>query len=485
MRRLAMLLFLLLAAPAGAHTTAPTNLVVTGTTQTSVSLDWAQDYVDSYSGYYVRTDGGPRVAYPGSEGTVGGVAIGSSHKFCVTIDFTSASHPDESDPACIAASTTGTAPPPLPTPSPASYPRFSWAKSTSSLADFQKMKALGFTHSMVDPNPAQLATLAQAGLRAVIWGGDYDNACFWRWNDATFTSKVNALKTSPYLGIVDYVFIADEPHIGSQCKATGTADIRSRNNLSKSLLPNVQTLVSENRTDDYDELVGLTDGFLAIKYPCSYASGCVLSKIDESTAKVKASGFTNWWSVVQSFKEPSGGYYRAPSAPELRAIMDKWEAASPNGVAAYAWGDGCCGDDIGLRDLTELQPTWLAANTVGAVTANTSRQTRAAISNRNLRSVRACSRSARLHERSGRRSAARTRRCRRRTTASCSASTRRTPSAASATTESRRVSRRCGRRTRPRRASRTCSARRSAGVAAASAQRLRRVTLRRTGAAAR
>jgi hypothetical protein len=357
------------------HTTAPTGLVVTGSTDTSVALDWKQDYADDYDGYYVRADGGPRVRYPGSEGTVTGLRPGTGYRFCVTIDLAEPGHPDESSAACITGTTKGAPAPaptpeagPAPSPAPAAAPaagspRFAWTKSSSTQAEFDKVKSLGFSHAMVNPDPAQLARVAAAGLRAVIWGGNYDDACFWRWSDATFTQKVNAMKTSPHLGLVDVMFIADEPHsAASGSCANSPADMRARHALSKSLLPNVQTMISENRTEDFANLARTTDLFAAIKYPCSNAKGCVPAKIDETMSAVNAAGITNWWAVVQSFREPPGGYYRAPNATELRQLMDRWEAGGPDGMAAYAWGDGCCGDDIGLRDLPELWPVWQAEN---------------------------------------------------------------------------------------------------------------------------
>jgi hypothetical protein len=353
------------------HTSAPTGLFVTGSTESSVSLDWTQDYADDYDGYYVRVDGGAPVAYASSKGTVSGLQPGTTHRFCVTINLDEAGHPEESSAACISATTQGAptadpapAPDPAPDPAPATgFPHFAWTKSSTMQAEFDKVKSLGFSHAMVNPDPAQLARVAAAGLRAVIWGGNYDDACFWRWSNATFTQKVNEMKTSPYIGLVDVMFIADEPHsAASGSCANSPADMRSRHALSKSLLPNVQTMISENRSEDFANLARTTDLFAAIKYPCSHAKGCVLSKIDQTVAAVNAAGITNWWAVVQSFREPTGGYYRAPNATELRQLISRWEAGRPDGIASYAWGDGCCGDDVGLRDLPELWPVWQAEN---------------------------------------------------------------------------------------------------------------------------
>lgn len=110
---------------------APMSLFVIGKTPTSITFDWTQGYEHSYNGYYMRVDDGARVKYPQSEGTVRGLAAGSSYQFCVSIDWTS--HVlDESDPACITASTGGAAtpsPPPSPELEPVPLPN---SESTSS-----------------------------------------------------------------------------------------------------------------------------------------------------------------------------------------------------------------------------------------------------------------------------------------------------------------------------------------------------------------
>ena len=119
---LAATLFVGAASVAFGHTSAPTGLVLTGSTETSVSLDWQQDYGDSYDGYYVRVDDGARMRYSSSQGTVGGLRAGTSYRFCVTIDLSAADHADESDKACLVSTTKGATPTPAPTPTPTPTP---------------------------------------------------------------------------------------------------------------------------------------------------------------------------------------------------------------------------------------------------------------------------------------------------------------------------------------------------------------------------
>jgi hypothetical protein len=277
---------------------------------------------------------------------------------------------DLADPGCDSSADDDESNPAPPPPPPPAKPRFTWTKSSGVQAEFDKVKSLGFTHAMVDPDPAQMARVAAAGLRIVFWGGNYSDSCAWNWSDATFTAKVNNAKTSPHIGLVDYVFIADEPHgPGSGRCPNSPADLAARNSLSKQLLPGAQTMVSENRKEDWPYVAKIADVFLPIIYPCSYANGCVPSKIDEGVALMNSLAINNYWATVQSFTEPPGGYYRAPSASEEQALYDRWDLvadpAKRSGTWNYAWGDGCCGDDIGLRDLPGLQPVVLSENTGG------------------------------------------------------------------------------------------------------------------------
>jgi hypothetical protein len=244
---------------------------------------------------------------------------------------------------------------------PGGYARAIWTHSRStSLSD---IRVLGFRSVLVNPDRLQLDGALAAGLRAGVWLGNYDDdACAWNWADATIITRINAVRGHP---AVAYYFIADEPHSSASggC-STAPAQLRERNALVKSLDPSIPTLITENRREDFAAVGRIADVFGPIRYPCSYSNGCVLSKVTQTIEAVKAAGITNWWGVVQSFREPSDGYYRAPSAAELAEIIATWKAdPGIDGLMVYAWGEGCCGDDVGLRDLPGLWPVWRAENT--------------------------------------------------------------------------------------------------------------------------
>jgi hypothetical protein len=356
-------------APAAtAHTTAPTNLTVTGATDSSVSVDWKQDYADDYDGYYIRANGGPRIAYGSSKGTITGLRAGTVHRLCVTIDLAEPAHPDESTATCISAATKAAAPiptttptaTPTPAPDPAGFVRTIWTRSDSTT--FGRVRSLGFQSVLVNPDRTQLDRALASGLRAGVWLGNYnDEACSWNWSNSTVTTRINAVKGHPAIA---YYFVADEPHSSASggC-STAPQHLTERNALVKSLDPTVPTLITENRREDFAAVGRIADVFGPIRYPCSYSSGCVPAKVTQAIAAVNAAGITSWWGVVQSFEEPASGYYRAPNATELEQIIAAWKAGPGiDGLMAYAWGEACCGDDVGLRDLPGLWPTWQAEN---------------------------------------------------------------------------------------------------------------------------
>jgi hypothetical protein len=255
-------------------------------------------------------------------------------------------------------------PPPPPTPGPLPEPggfvRALWTKAGSTT--FGQARSLGFHMVLVNPDRAQLDRAYAAGLRAGVWLGNYDGgACVWNWSDATVTQRITAVRGHPAIA---YYFLADEPHAGASggC-STAPQDLAERNALVKLLDPSVPTFVTENRREDFAAVGRIADVFGPIQYVCRISGGCSVSKIPQTIAAVNAAGITNWWGVVQSFGEPAGGYYRAPTPAELEQILAAWKAAPGiDGLMTYAWGEACCGDDIGLIDLPGLWPTWQTEN---------------------------------------------------------------------------------------------------------------------------
>lgn len=321
----ALLVALSTASVAEAHSTAPTNLVVTDKTETSVSLDWSQDYRDKYKGYYVRTDGGPRVAAPSSETTVSGLVAGSTHEFCVSINFTSSSHPDESGQTCITVTTNGAPPPP---PAADSV----YGIFASSAADYSLITGRGFNTVTVS-SPSQLDQIHAHGLKGVYWLGGFDNepVCSYTTDDAWVTTQVNAVKNHPALRGYQ---IENEPH-ATECP-NAPADVRHRATLVRSLDPNLEheTVLAVYRDYEFDDYVNATDVLRVGMYPCNWTSGCSFNRITEKVSVARSVGWTKLWGSPQAAGDQ---YYRMPTPGELQTILDTWRATGVTNLLAFTW----------------------------------------------------------------------------------------------------------------------------------------------------
>lgn len=181
-------------AAAGAHTPPPTcpdgsalvaECAVTGKTDTSISLDWAQSYAHSYIGYFIRVGGGARTKNAGSTATVSRLQPGSRHRICISVALTTSSHPgtDAGDEACVEEATTGepaepprAQPQPQPEPQPTPPPRspafglWRWdARSAAVDPDSAALISRFRSHALVNPN---MATNAWAVATAAASSSD-------------------------------------------------------------------------------------------------------------------------------------------------------------------------------------------------------------------------------------------------------------------------------------------------------------------------
>src|SRR5205823_2909168 len=64
----------------------------------------------------------------------------------------------------------------------------------------------------------------------------------------------------------------------------------------------------------YTPYVGTVDIIGVDRYPCSYVSGCVFSKIDDTLALLDQAGVPHYWAFIQAFAD---SYYRMPTADEV------------------------------------------------------------------------------------------------------------------------------------------------------------------------
>jgi hypothetical protein len=172
-----------------------------------------------------------------------------------------------------------------------------------------------------------------AGVKAWVWLGDYDNTtCAWEQSDDWIRSHVSAIAGNP--NIAGY-FLADEPHIWDCPNAP--ADLYMRHLLVKSIDPGPPTFAviePHSPGNPYAPYVGTVDVIAADRYPCSFANGCVFSKIDDAIALLEAAGVPRYWGVLQAFQD---SYYRLPTPDELHEEFAHWRASRMEGYIVFAW----------------------------------------------------------------------------------------------------------------------------------------------------
>jgi hypothetical protein len=250
-------------------------------------------------------------------------------------------------------------------PAPA-FPQGIWTSgSPSSLtgADLAQIKSLGYDFVQANPDISVLDRVDAAGLKAMIWLGNYRDEddsppnCVWNTSDATLRTQINLVKNHP--AVLGYT-IADEPHVGACTKSP--QQVLDRHNLIRSLDPNTDhpTLITENRYADYAALANKTDIMGLVGYPCSIAKGCRQSVVQDRIDAANAAGVQHYWSMPQI---DGDSYYRVPTPTELQQIYAWWRVPSSRqeGALTFLW-HGCDSCD-GLANHRELHATVAAEGT--------------------------------------------------------------------------------------------------------------------------
>jgi len=202
----------------------------------------------------------------------------------------------------------------------------------SSASGWDHIVAAGFTVVDMGPFRSELDALP-AGVKGWVWLGDYDNTtCTWQQSDAWIRTHVAAVAGDPK--IAGY-FLADEPHVWDCPRAPD--DVRARAALVRSIDPGPPTFVvlePHSPGNPYAPYVGTVDVIAADPYPCSYANGCVMTKIDGEIALLEAAGVPRYWGVLQAFAD---SYYRYPTRDELREAFARWRSSRMDGYLVFAW----------------------------------------------------------------------------------------------------------------------------------------------------
>ncbi|NUQ31643.1 MAG: hypothetical protein HOP99_02270 [Dermatophilaceae bacterium] len=196
-------------------------------------------------------------------------------------------------------------------------------------------KALGY--NVFDTSASGVATLP-AGVQGLVWLGQKCPTSA----DATFRSTVDRLATNPK--VFGY-YLSDEPHV-ADCPR-GPAALASRADYIRAKSRGAQrSFIVLSRVADYSafrpaathvDLVGIDP------YPCSVASpGCPVTKIRDKVTAARGAGIlvAAIVPVHQAFGQQNiaGGYYRLPTATQMRAMLAEWDRLVPSPVMDYAYG---------------------------------------------------------------------------------------------------------------------------------------------------
>jgi hypothetical protein len=202
----------------------------------------------------------------------------------------------------------------------------------SSPTGFDDIVAAGFTVIDTSTDPGTVNALPP-GRRALVWLGNYDNTtCTWDRSDDWIVAHVTPLAGNPK---VEAYNLADEPRVW-QCPSA-VQDVAARSALVKSLDPGKPTfavIMPHFPENPYAPYVGAVDIIGADRYPCSWAAGCVYSKIDETVGLLEAAKVPRYWAIVQAFAD---SYYRWPTVDEVHEEFRHWRASRMEGYIVFSW----------------------------------------------------------------------------------------------------------------------------------------------------
>ena len=197
--------------------------------------------------------------------------------------------------------------------------------------------AQGYT--VFDTGVSGVASLP-TGVQGLVWLGQKCPTPA----DATFRATIDKLATSSK--VFGY-YLSDEPHVadcpgGAAALATRADYIRSRTGgVQKSfiVLSKIADYSAFKPTSSHVDLVGLDP------YPCSTASPtCPVRKITDKVNAALSAGIPRAAivPVFQAFGQENiaGGYYRLPTADQMRAMQAEWDRLVPSPVMDYAYGWG-------------------------------------------------------------------------------------------------------------------------------------------------
>jgi IPT/TIG domain len=211
--------------------------------------------------------------------------------------------------------------------------------------------------NLADVGGKSEADALPAGMKGLVWVGDYDNTtCDWQVSDASLSATVQKMVGDPH--VFGY-FFSDEPY--AETCPNAPAQHAARNALIKSIDPNATTVMLLNANGSSHRSVWPlwstpTDAdYIAIDpYPCLQGLDCDWSLVTKSIQAADAAGF-RYWIAVQSFADFE---YRFPTASELQYLLGLVSQSHAQGLMTFAWTySGNC-----LCDHPDLLSVWSAYN---------------------------------------------------------------------------------------------------------------------------
>lgn len=196
-------------------------------------------------------------------------------------------------------------------------------------------KALGY--NVFDTGASGVAALP-SGVQALVWLGQKCPTPA----DAAFRATVDRFATDRR--VFGY-YLSDEPHVADCPRAA--AALASRADYIRAKSRGAQkSFIVLSRVADYSafrpaathvDLVGIDP------YPCSVASpGCPVTKIRDKVTAARRAGIplAAIVPVHQAFGQQkiARGYYRLPTAAQMRAMLAEWDRLVPSPVMDYAYG---------------------------------------------------------------------------------------------------------------------------------------------------
>ena len=195
--------------------------------------------------------------------------------------------------------------------------------------------ALGY--DLFDTSASGVAALP-AGVQGLVWIGQKCPTPA----DAAFRSTVDALAANRK--VFGY-HLSDEPHV-ADCPGAAAALASRADYIRARSLGAQKSFVVLSRVADYSALrpaVSHVDLVGINPYPCSVASpSCPVTKIRDKVTAARSAGIplAAIVPVHQAFGQDNiaGGYYRLPTATQLRAMLAEWDRLVPSPVMDYAYG---------------------------------------------------------------------------------------------------------------------------------------------------